>query len=392
MKPWIIALSTCLALTQAARADFNSCKERVKAQAAASGVSSATLSRALDGLEPNDAASFLGVQPEFSTPIWDYISGLVDDERVRDGKQRFAEYRQAAMAAQSRFGVDAAAVVAVWGVESDFGKTYGSRPVIQSLATLACTPNRRSDYFHGELIAALKIVDKGDVRLEDFKGSWAGAFGNTQFMPSTFLRLAVDMDGDGRRDVVGSPPDALGSTANFLHRAGWISGLPWGYEVRLPANYHGPSGRGGKQPLSAWAGRGLSHIDGRPLAGPGAFGLLLPAGPRGPAFLVSRNFDAFYSYNAAESYALAIGVLSDRLKGGEGIVTPWPTDDPGLARTERREVQILLEKHGYDIGGKHDGVMGTKTREAIADYQQRMGMKRDGRAGKKVLTSLRAGQ
>jgi lytic murein transglycosylase len=389
MKPLTLAFSACLVFSQAAHADFNSCKEQIKAQAAARGVSQATLSRTLDGLEPNDAASFLGVQPEFSTPIWDYVSGLVDDERVRDGQQRFAEYKQTALAAQRRFGVDAPAVVAVWGVESDFGKSYGSRPVIQSLATLACTPNRRSDYFHGELIAALKIVDKGDVRPEDFKGSWAGAFGNTQFMPSTFLSLAVDMDGDGRRDVVNSVADALGSTANFLHRAGWVTGLPWGFEVRLPANYHGPSGRGAKQPLATWAGRGLTRIDGEPLSGGGAYGLLLPAGPHGPAFLVSRNFDAFYSYNAAESYALAIGLLADRLKGGQGIVTPWPTDDPGLTRVERREVQGLLEQHGYDVGGKHDGVMGTKTREAIADYQQRLGMKRDGRAGKKLLVTLR---
>jgi lytic murein transglycosylase len=391
MKPWILALSAVLALDQGARADFNSCKEQIKAQAAASGISATTLSRALDGIQPNDAPSFLGVQPEFSTPIWDYITGLVDDERVRDGKQRFAEYRQAALAAQHRFGVDAAAVVAVWGVESDFGKTYGARPVIQSLTTLACTPSRRSDYFRRELMAALKIVDHGDIALEDFKGSWAGAFGNTQFMPSTFLSLAVDMDGDGRRDVVGSVPDALGSTANFLHKAGWVTGLPWGFEVKLPANYHGPSGRGGKQALSVWAGRGLTRIDGEPLSGKGSYGLLLPAGPRGPAFLVSRNFDAFYSYNAAESYALAIGVLSDRLKGGEGIVTHWPTDDPGLSRTERREVQALLEQRGYDVGGKHDGVMGTKTREAIADYEQKNGMKRDGRAGKKLLASLRGG-
>jgi lytic murein transglycosylase len=392
MKLYVLALTAVLALNQTARADFDSCKQGVRAQAAAQGVSETTLGRALDGLQPNDAASFLGVQPEFSTPIWDYIAGLVDDERVRDGQARFAEYRQAALAAQKRFGVDAAAVVAVWGVESDFGKGFGWRPVIQSLTTLACTPNRREAYFRGELMSALKIVNSGDVALDDFKGSWAGAFGHTQFMPSTFLSLAVDMDGDGRRDVVGSIPDALGSTANFLHRAGWVQGLPWGFEVRLPANYNGPSGRGGKQPLASWAAHGLTHIDGEPLSGAGNYGLLLPAGAHGPAFLVSRNFDAFYSYNAAESYALAIGILSDRLKGGEGIVTPWPTDDPGLARTERREVQARLEQRGYDVGGKHDGVMGVKTREAIADYEQHLGMKRDGRAGKKLLAALRAGQ
>ena len=392
MKLHFLALTSFLALNQAARADFESCKQGVRAQAAAQGISETTLARTLDGLQPNDAASFLGVQPEFSTPIWDYLAGLVDDERVQDGQARFAEYRQAALAAQQRFGVDAAAVVAVWGVESDFGKGFGWRPVIQSLTTLACTPNRRDAYFRSELMAALKIVNFGDVALDDFKGSWAGAFGHTQFMPSTFLSLAVDMDGDGRRDVVGSIPDALGSTANFLHRAGWVQGLPWGFEVRLPANYNGPSGRGGKQPLASWAARGLTHVKGEPLSGAGNYGLLLPAGPQGPAFLVSRNFDAFYAYNAAESYALAIGILADRLKGGEGIVTPWPTDDPGLPRTERREVQARLEQRGYDIGGKHDGVMGTKTREAIADYEQRLGMKRDGRAGKKLLAALRAGQ
>jgi lytic murein transglycosylase len=392
MKPWILALASFLALNGAARADFDSCKERIKAQAAAKGMSPAILSRVLDGLQPNDAASFLGKQPEFSTPIWDYVAGLVDDERIQEGRQRFSENKQAALAAQRRFSVDAAAVVAVWGVESDFGKSFGTRPIIQSLTTLACMPNRRSEYFHGELLSALKIVNMGDVSPENFVGSWAGAFGNTQFMPSTFLSLAVDMDGDGKRDVFGSVPDALGSTANFLHHAGWVPGLPWGFEVKLPANYHGPFGRSSKQPLSAWAGRGLTRINGEPLSGPGAFGLLLPSGPLGPAFLVSRNFDAFYSYNAAESYALAIGLLSDGIKGGGHIVTPWPTDDPGLNRIERREVQVMLEQKGYDIGGKHDGVMGTKTREAIADYELKLGMKRDGRAGKKLLTALRAGK
>jgi lytic murein transglycosylase len=392
MKVLSLSLFALLALSVSARADFESCKAHIKAQAAAQGVSGATLARALDDLEPNDAPTFLDVQPEFSTPIWDYIAGLVDEERVSEGQAAFAANRQAALAAQHRFGVDAAAVVAVWGVESNFGQNFGARPVIQSLASLACLGSRRNDYFRGELIAALKIVDRGDVKPEEFTGSWAGAFGNTQFMPSTFLRLAVDMDGDGRRDVVGSVADALGSTANFLRSSGWVSGLPWGVEVALPENYRGPSGRGAKQPLSVWAKRGLTHVDGSALSGAGAFGLLLPAGPRGPAFLVSRNFDAFYSYNAAESYALAIALLSDRLKGKPGLQTPWPTDDPGLSRAERREVQARLEQHGYDVGGKHDGVMGTKTREAIKAYESGLGMKPDGRAGQKVLEFLRAGR
>lgn len=392
MKSGILALSLVLALGQTARADFASCKQTIKAQAAAEGVSQATLSRALDNLQPNDAVSFLGVQPEFSTPIWDYIAGLVDDERVRDGRERFAQYRQAALAAQHRFGVDAPALIAVWGVESDFGRSFGGRPIIQSLTTLACTPNRRSGYFHGELLAALKILGHGDVKLEEFNGSWAGAFGNTQFMPSTFLRLAVDGDGDGKRDVINSVPDALASTANFLHRAGWVVGLPWGFEVRLPPGYRGSSGWRAKKPLSFWAAHGLAHVNGAPLSGGGAYGLFLPAGPNGPAFLVSRNFDAFYSYNAAESYALALGLLSDRIKGGPGLVKPWPTDDPGIPRVERREVQTLLAQRGYDIGGKIDGVMGTKTREAIAEYQRRIGMQPNGRASVKLLAALRSGK
>ncbi|MCW2315735.1 lytic murein transglycosylase [Rhodoblastus acidophilus] len=392
MKVLSLSLCTLLALGVSARADFDSCKARIKAEAASEGVSGATLSRALDDLEPNDAPSFLGVQPEFSTPIWDYIAGLVDEERVSEGRAAFAANRQAAVAAQQRFGVEAAAVVAVWGVESNFGKNFGARPVIQSLASLACLGSRRNDYFRSELIAALKIVDHGDVQLDEFTGSWAGAFGNTQFMPSTFLRLAVDMDGDGRRDVVGSVADALGSTANFLRSSGWVSGLPWGFEVALPENYHGPSGRSAKHPLASWAARGLTRIDGSALSGSGAFGLLLPAGPQGPAFLVSRNFDAFYAYNAAESYALAIALLSDRLKGKPGVRTPWPTDDPGLSRAERREVQARLEQRGFDVGGKHDGVMGTKTREAIKAYEDANGLKPDGRAGQKVLELLRAGR
>ena len=322
MKSRILALSLVLALGQTARADFASCKQQIKAQAAAEGISQATLSRALDGLQANDAVSFLGAQPEFSTPVWDYIAGLVDDERVRDGQERFAQYRRVALAAQHRFGVDAPALIAVWGVESDFGRSFGGRPIIQSLTTLTCTPNRRSGYFHGELLAALKILDRGDVKLEEFNGSWAGAFGNTQFMPSTFLRLAVDFDGDGKRDVINSVPDALASTANFLHHSGWTPGLPWGFEVRLPAGYRGPSGWRAKRPLAFWAAHGLTQVNGAPMSGGGGYGLFLPSGPHGPAFLVSRNFDAFYSYNAAEIVRLGARPPVGPHQGRPGIRHP----------------------------------------------------------------------
>jgi lytic murein transglycosylase len=338
-------------------------------------------------LEPNpDLLAFESAQPEFKTPIWDYLAGLVDDERVADGRAQMHQWAHALSIAESRYGVDAAVITAVWGVESNFGQAFGTRPIVQSLATLSCE-GRRQAYFRGEFVAALKILDAGDVDPSKFAGSWAGAFGHTQFMPSTFLRIAVDLDGDGRRDLIGSVPDALGSTANYLHKSGWVTGMPWGFEVRLPANYSGPSGRTRKESMSAWAARGITRIDGSHL-GDGAAALLLPAGPEGPAFLVTRNFDAIYSYNAAESYALAISLLADRLKGLPGLQTAWPTNDPGLSRAQRRELQSLLIRRGYDLDGKMDGVIGNKTRAAIIDFQTKAGLTPHGRASASVLAAL----
>jgi lytic murein transglycosylase len=262
----------------------------------------------------------------------------------------------------------------------------GKRPLVQSLSTLACLGERAS-YFRGELMAALKIIANGDVAADRLNGSWAGAFGQTQFMPSTFLRLAVDLDGDGRRDIVDSAPDALGSTANYLHKSGWRPGLAWGFEVKLPQNYSGPSGRRNKAAMSAWAARGLTRVDGRAL-GEGEAGLLAPAGFNGPAFLVTSNFEAIYSYNASESYALAIAYLSDRLAGGGPFTTPWPTDNPGLSRAERRELQKLLISRGYDVG-EPDGAVGKKTKDAIADFESKNGLDRDGRPSLKVIEALR---
>ena len=383
----------CLPLfasTGACAASFSACLGDLRGAALASGVDSATFDKATQGLTPNpDVLAMAEVQPEFKTPIWDYLAGLVDEERVNDGRAMMARWSQALSAAESRFGVDKAIITAVWGVESDFGRSFGTRPVIQSLATLACSGNRRAGYFRSELIAALKIIQHGDVDPAQFNGSWAGAFGHTQFMPSTFLKSAVDLDGDGRKDLINSVPDALGSTAAYLHKSGWLKGVEWGFEVLLPAHYAGPSGRGPKEARAAWAARGLTRIDGNPLGpGPNA-GLFLPAGPNGPAFLVTRNFDAIYSYNAAESYALAIAILSDRLRGRHGIVAAWPTSDPGLSRAERREMQTLLMRRGYDLDGKADGVIGTKTKQAISDFQSKSGLHPDGRASVSVLAALR---
>jgi lytic murein transglycosylase len=381
------AVAVFVVASSPSRADFSSCAASLRSEAAHQGVPGAILDSAFGGLQPDmKVLEFQREQPEFKTPIWDYLASLVDEERVSDGKARMAQYASALATAEQRFGVSRYVLAAFWGVESDYGRAMGKRPLVQSLSTLACL-GQRPDYFRRELMAALKIIASGDVAADQLNGSWAGAFGQTQFMPSEFERLAVDLDGDGRRDIVGSAPDALGSTANYLRKSGWRPGLAWGFEVRLPAGYSGPSGRRNKAPMSAWAARGVTRIDGRAL-GEGEAGLLAPAGLAGPAFLVTSNFDAIFSYNPSESYALAVGHLSDRLAGGGPLATPWPTDDPGLSRAERRELQRLLIGRGYDVG-EPDGAIGKKTRDAIADFETKNGLDRDGRPSAKVLAALR---
>lgn len=386
-----IVLSCLAALAAAgaaapARADFGACVSALRADAARAGVSRATLDRAFDGLQPDmKVLEFQKAQPEFKTPIWDYMDGLVDEERVADGKVAMAREARPLAHAEQTYGVSRYMLAAIWGVESNFGAEMGERPLVQSLSTLACY-GERAGYFRSELTAALKIIDRGDVPADKLAGSWAGAFGQTQFMPSSYLRLAAP-GSDGGRDIVDSADDALASTAHYFAKSGWRSGVPWGFEVKLPSGYSGPSGRKAKEPMSAWAARGITRIDGRPL-GAGEAGLILPAGPDGPAFLVTHNFDVVYSYNAAESYSLAACVLADRLAGGSGIVTPWPTDDPGLSRAERRELQTLLARRGYDVG-QPDGAIGNKTKEAVADFEGKVGLPVNGRASAKVLQALR---
>jgi lytic murein transglycosylase len=388
-----LALAALLSASPAAaQSDWRSCLANLKAQAAQQGISGAAFDAATRNLEPDPKVlELMDNQPEFRTPIWDYIAALVDEERVADGRAAMRQHGSALAAAESRFGVDRHMIAGVWGVESNFGKDIGGRSLVQSLSTIACMGSRRRDYFRGELFATLKILDRGEIEPANLRGSWAGAFGHTQFMPSTYQRLAVDMDGDGRRDVVASVPDAVGSTANFLDKAGWNNAMPWGYEVRVPAGFNtGFAGRKNKRPVSDWAAMGVTRYDGRPLSGNYPAGILLPAGPRGPAFLVTRNFDALYSYNAAESYGLAIALLGDRLRGGPGIQAAWPTDDPPLSRADRRELQRLLASRGYDVG-EPDGRVGQKTRDAIKDVERRIGMAPTGRPGGKVLEVLRRG-
>jgi lytic murein transglycosylase len=377
--------------TPAAASEFTTCLNTLRAPARAVGVSDATFTQHTQGLQPDmSVIDKLNFQPEFRTAIWDYLAGLVDDQRVAEGTAMLAQHADTLARVSERYGVDPATVVAVWGVESNFGQTFGKSPLVQSLGTLSCF-GRRQAYFRTELYATLRILQAGHIAPERLVGSWAGAFGHTQFMPSTFERLAVDFDGDGKANLMDSTPDALASTANFLAKAGWQTGQPWGFEVKLPSGFNTSNeGRRTKRTMDDWAARGVRRVDGSALPAMGSAGLLTPAGPQGPAFLVLRNFDAIYSYNAAESYGLAIAHLSDRLRGGGPFVTPWPTDDPGLSRAERREVQTLLIARGHDIG-EVDGMLGDKSRVAIRAEQTRMGQEATGRAGQKLLKALRGG-
>lgn len=386
----LLLSGVCLLSLQAAQADeLAACLAQLRPDALAAGVSGAGYDRLTAGLQADmSVVPLLDAQPEFVTPIWDYMAGLVDEERVADGRAMLAQWADVLARVEAAYGVDAATVVAVWGVESNYGRNFGGRPLLTSLATLSCN-GRRQPFFRQELFATMRIVEGEHIAPERLNGSWAGAFGHTQFMPSTYMRLAVDFDGDGRRDLVDSVPDALASTANFLRKAGWQSGLPWGFEVQLPAGFDvSGAGRKNKRPFAEWAAKGIKRIDGGALGTAGNAALLLPAGADGPAFLVTRNFDAIYGYNAAESYALAIAHLSDRLRGGAPFVRAWPTDDPGLSRAERRELQQRLIARGYDIG-EPDGMIGARTREALKKQQAELGWEADGRAGQRILRVLR---
>jgi lytic murein transglycosylase len=371
---------------------FMACVERARMSAVAQGApieASRVATQLILAPDPEVIAASQ-VQPEFRTPIWDYLAGLVDDERVVDGANAYLGQQEFFRDLGVRTGVDPATVAGVWGVETNFGRILGKRKVIPSLATLGCTTWRRTAFFNSELVAAIRVQAAGHIAPEHFIGSWAGAFGQTQFMPSTFWRLAVDATGDGKRDIIDEPRDALASTASYLRNSGWVRGQTWGYEVRIPAGYQGPSGRTTKRPLSTWRGAGFVRGDGSPLPDNGiGYGLIMPAGRQGPGFLVGRNFDAVYAYNPAESYALAVHLLADRIKGGQGVVGRWPTDDLPLQRAGRRELQTLLTQLGYDVGIA-DGIIGPKSRSAIAEMQRKAGMLVDGRAGEKSLAEARS--
>jgi lytic murein transglycosylase len=376
---------------RAAAADFHGCLERLWPVAARHGISRNLYVADTGRLTPDlRIMDLLDSQPEFTKSFWDYLDLLVNDDRIARGRALIAKYRATFDAVERAYGVDRYLITAIWGVETDYGTLVGERPVIRSTATLACI-GRRQRYFRDEFIAALEILQHGDVRPGQLVGSWAGAFGPTQFMPTAFKRYAVDFDRDGRRDVVGSIPDIIASTANNLKKDGWLDGQTWGYEVVVPANFNFMlADHHRTMTIREWERYGLRRPDGRPFPRPDdhAF-LLVPAGIQGPGFLMLPNFRAIMRYNPAEAYALAIGHLADRLRGGGEFAQHWPRYERVLSRDERLELQQLLARHGYDVG-EPDGMLGARTRAAIRDFQSRIGRVPDGFASAGILDRLRA--
>lgn len=382
-----LAAGVMCAPMSASAASLDACVAGLHARALKAGVSRSVADKALGRVAFDEkAVRFSRTQPETRTAIWDYMAFLVDPPRIADGRAMMKRHDATLRAVEKAYGVDRYILAALWGIESDYGRFRGDFFLPHALANVVCA-GRKPRFFTNELIQALKLVSRGDLALSDLRGSWAGAFGQTQFLPSTYVRLAVDFDRDGRRDLVNSVPDALASTANYLKKAGWRSGRGWGYEVRLPKGYRGPSGRKTRARIADWSRRGITRVDGARLSGGGRAALLLPAGRSGPAFLVTRNFNALYSYNAAEAYALAIGHLSDRLRGRGPLRARWPTDDPGLTRAQRTELQRLLLANGYDVG-EVDGRIGPITMRAIRAAERRLGMKPTGRPGMKIYRAL----
>jgi membrane-bound lytic murein transglycosylase B len=376
---------------RAAAANFRNCLAGLWLQAERRGVSRAVFEANVAGLTPDlRIMDLLDSQPEFTKSIWDYLDILVNEDRVRNGRAILAHHRAAFDAVEKAYGVDRHFVAAIWGVESNYGTQIGERSVIRSTATLACI-GRRQDYFRDEFLSALEILTRGDVKADHLKGSWAGAFGPTQFMPTSFKRYAVDFDGDGRRDVVDSVPDVIASTANNLKKDGWVGGQSWGYEVIVPKGFNFLlADRSRVMPVREWERLGIRRAGGKPFPRPDdrAY-LLVPAGAQGPGFLMLQNFRVIMKYNPAEAYALAIGHLADRLRGGEPFVQPWPRHERVLTRAERYELQQRLSARGYDVG-EPDGRLGGKTRTALRQFQSAVGAVPDGFASAALLERLRS--
>ncbi|MBD8603497.1 lytic murein transglycosylase [Pseudomonas sp. CFBP 8771] len=374
---------------------FAEWQQGFRQQALRSGVDAQLFDRAFEGVTPDMSVIKADrSQPEFSRPVWEYLDGAISPTRLRRGQALLEQYADVLSSIEQRYGVERQVLVAVWGMESSFGQIQGDKSVIRSLATLAYE-GRRPEFAQSQLLAALQILQNGDIQPDRMLGSWAGAMGQTQFIPTTYNSHAVDFDGDGRRDIWNSAADALASTAHYLQSSGWQSGQTWGLEVRLPEGFDYALADGNsRRPVSEWQRLGVAAMPGGTVpAGSenAAAALLLPAGYRGPAFLVFDNFRAILKYNNSSSYALGVSLLAQRLQGSGYIQGTWPKDDMPLTRTERIELQSLLSARNHDAGAA-DGIIGANTRKAIRSAQQAMGWPADGYPTHKLLEALRTQQ
>ncbi|MBC7701512.1 lytic murein transglycosylase [Aquabacterium sp.] len=360
--------------------------------ARAAGIDEATLHTALDGVQlRHRAVEADRAQPEFTRTLWDYVDGVITPQRVATGQQKLVELRREADASSTRYGVPGPTLMAVWGIESNYGGNYGDVSVIDALATLGFE-GRREAWARGELLAALKILQHGDIERSRMIGSWAGAMGQTQFMPSSYLAYAVDADGDGRRDIWGSMTDVLASTANYLAKSGWRADEPWGLEVQLPAGFDPARADPAVQQTSAqWAAEGVRALGDAPWPMLADATILLPAGARGPAFIVGRNYRAILRYNNSTSYALTVCLLAQRIGGGPGVQAAWPLDLRALSRGEMLALQTGLNRRGFD-SGKPDGQMGPATRKALRAFQRSMALPADGHPTADLLGRLQQDQ
>lgn len=361
-----------------------------RARAMAQGISAATFDRAFSGVTVN--ARVLerdGNQAEFSRPLWDYLDSAVSDTRTANGRAALSRHRDILARIERRYGVEAEVVVAVWGLESAYGAMRGDTDIIAAMATLAYE-GRRRDFFEAQLIAALRILQAGDVSPRQMVGSWAGAMGHTQFMPTSYLEHAVDFDGDGRRDIWSDDPvDALASTANYLRNHGWTTGQPWGMEVHLPDGFdYALTGERVKRDAAFWNARGVRLADGGRVPDHGRASILLPAGHRGVALVIYDNFHVIERYNPADAYVIAVGHLSDRITGGPDFRGGWPREDRALSRAEREELQQRLVRAGFHRYAV-DGIIGPQTIDSVRRFQASLGWVPDGYASLRVLERLR---
>ncbi|MGO4526055.1 lytic murein transglycosylase [Microvirga sp. 2MCAF35] len=353
--------------------------------AQARGVSRATFEEAFRGVEPDaKIIALTKKQSEFVRPIWDYIKGAISAQRLKRGQEMVGEWSKTLAAVERTYGVPRSVVLGVWGMETNFGSFTGSIYTVQALSTLAYT-GYRSEFFREELLTALQILEDDHIDRSKMLGSWAGAMGQTQFMPSSFMKYAVDGNKDGVRDIWSSVPDALASTANYLRQHGWEPGLPWGFEVALPRGF---DYRHLRQDFARWQAVGVRRADGKAMPRSGEATLFLPGGANGPAFLVTRNYDVIKAYNSSDAYAMGVAHLGDRVLGGQPIQRAWPKDQPLLSKDHSQELQERLARLGL-YEGDSDGKLGSKTREAVRNFQLRRGLIPDGYADYAVLRELR---